>query len=171
AGGVVFSSGAISAGIIIWATRAGYFVALVSGSLPAWAVVDPIPVLDADAIRNQTNKRAPARSQQSLADIAEASTEVAVVFGLDGDLQMDGTVLESTARLASASGIELISPAPITTPYLRIQLATVDKQEIDVVVRVESTSLDGDRYHVHTHVVENAQPHSTIPAVAGTIGE
>ena len=51
AGTVIFTSGALSAGFVIWAARASYFLTMLSTSLPAWSVVDPIPLLDAEALR------------------------------------------------------------------------------------------------------------------------
>ena len=71
AGTSIIASGAISAGFVVWAARASYFVTMLSSSLPAWAVVDPIPVLDAHALDKIAEKRGTNQSDSSLADLVE----------------------------------------------------------------------------------------------------
>ncbi len=71
AGGAVIASGALSAALVAWATRASYFVTLLSTSLPAWSNIDPIPVLDAAAARRISDRKEPL-AEQSLADLVES---------------------------------------------------------------------------------------------------
>ena len=71
AGSTMMATGAVSAGFVLWAARASYFVTMLSTSLPAWAVVDPIPVLDAHALDKLAAKRDNGKNEQSLADLAD----------------------------------------------------------------------------------------------------
>ena len=69
AGTSIVVTGAMSAGLVLWAARASYFLTMLSTSLPAWAMIDPIPVLDAAALKRRTERRANRRYGNSLADI------------------------------------------------------------------------------------------------------
>ena len=46
AGGSVVLTTGIAAGYVLWMVRGSYLIALLSSSLPAWAMMDPLPVLD-----------------------------------------------------------------------------------------------------------------------------
>ena len=71
AGTSVVATGAFSAGFVLWTARAGYLVTLLSSSLPAWASVDPIPVLDAAALARRREREETLLNAESLLDIAE----------------------------------------------------------------------------------------------------
>ncbi len=71
AGTSIVAAGTLSAGFALWTARTGYLVAMLSWSLPAWASIDPIPVLDADALE-RTSKRGTNRlDQESLVNIVD----------------------------------------------------------------------------------------------------
>ena len=46
AGSVLFSTVGLSVGYVMWTIHGGYLVASMLSSLPAWALVDPLPVLE-----------------------------------------------------------------------------------------------------------------------------
>ena len=71
AGTSILATGAASAGFVLWATRASYFVTMLSTSLPAWAVVDPIPVLDSNALDKLSEKRGGPQDGKSLVDLVD----------------------------------------------------------------------------------------------------
>ena len=75
AGSSVLIAGSVTASLILWTTRSSYMMSVLSSSLPVWANVDPIPVLDADACRQRArmNTRLEGASRQSLIDIASGS--------------------------------------------------------------------------------------------------
>ena len=70
AGTSVVATGTVSAGFVLWSARAGYLVTLLSSSLPAWASIDPIPVLDAAALQTRQRRETSPSTAETLADIA-----------------------------------------------------------------------------------------------------
>jgi hypothetical protein len=46
AGSVLFSTAGLSVGYVMWTIRGGYLVASMLSSLPAWALIDPLPILE-----------------------------------------------------------------------------------------------------------------------------
>jgi len=46
AGTALFSSVGMSAGYILWSLRGGYMIASLLSAMPAWTLVDPLPVLE-----------------------------------------------------------------------------------------------------------------------------
>ena len=46
AGTAVFASAGVSVGYVMWTIRGGYLLASMLSSVPAWALVDPLPVLE-----------------------------------------------------------------------------------------------------------------------------
>jgi hypothetical protein len=71
AGSVVFTTAGLSVGYIIWTIRSGYLVASVLSSLPAWALVDPLPVLEYLDESEESPKRQKQEDNESLASILE----------------------------------------------------------------------------------------------------
>ena len=71
AGASVVATGAVSATFVLWSARAGYLLAMFSASRPAWASVDPIPVLDASALAKKKEREAALADAESLIDIVE----------------------------------------------------------------------------------------------------
>ena len=70
-GTTVVATGAFTAGVVMWTARAGYLVTLLSSSLPAWASIDPVPVLDAAALARKRARDVAQLNSESLVDIAE----------------------------------------------------------------------------------------------------
>ena len=71
AGTSIIATGTLSAGVVLWTARAGYFVTLLSSSLPAWASIDPIPVLDSVALEERKEREVKFKDAETLVDIAE----------------------------------------------------------------------------------------------------
>ena len=67
----VFVEGFFSAGFVLWTARAGYLTTLLSSSLPAWASIDPIPVLSAAALAKRKKRDGSLLNAETLVDIAE----------------------------------------------------------------------------------------------------
>ncbi|WP_419194996.1 cadherin domain-containing protein, partial [Novipirellula herctigrandis] len=153
AGTAVVTSGAVSVGFVIWAARASYFATMLSTSLPAWAIIDPVPVLDAGAVAKRSEKRVRQRHNQSLADIVdEVQVSVAVQL-LDDHLCPAGTQLDAVTRDISKDGMGLVCSEPIVASHIRLQLTTPQGQAMDVLGNVRHCSPDGEKYHVGISIV------------------
>jgi hypothetical protein len=70
----IIATGAMSAGFVIWTIRAGYAATMLSSSLPAWASIDPIPVLDSEALALQQRTRGKSQAGETLLDIVKHAT-------------------------------------------------------------------------------------------------
>ena len=73
-GASTVATGALSATFVLWTARTGYLMALFSASRPAWASVDPIPVLDEAALATTHARELALVNAESLVDIAEGRT-------------------------------------------------------------------------------------------------
>jgi hypothetical protein len=72
AGTTIIVTGSFSAGFVLWTARSGYIVAMLSSSLPAWASIDPIPVLDAAALeRSRQSHMVNPLQRESLVNIVD----------------------------------------------------------------------------------------------------
>jgi hypothetical protein len=65
------ATGSFAAGFVLWTARTGYLVAMLSSSLPTWASLDPIPVLDAGALERRDKRKTNRLEQESLVNIVE----------------------------------------------------------------------------------------------------
>ena len=153
AGTTIVASGAISVGFVMWAARASYFLTMLSTSLPAWAMIDPVPVLDAEALAKRSEKRVGHRQDKSLADIVDEQQVSVSVRLLDDHLHELGTSLEAVTRDISSDGIGLVCEQPIAAEYIRVQLTTPKGEPMDVLANVRHCSPDGQRYHVGVSIV------------------
>jgi hypothetical protein len=156
-GTAILTSGAVSVGFVVWASRAGYFLTMLSTSLPAWAVVDPIPVLDEEALAKRSEKRVARRYDKSLADLVyERQVSVSVQF-LDEQLQVLGPDAVAVTRDISENGIGLVCDAPIVSQFIRLRLTTPRGQEMDVLGSVRHCAPDGEKHHVGVQIVSDWQ--------------
>ncbi|TWT84883.1 PilZ domain protein [Planctomycetes bacterium CA13] len=153
AGTAVVTSGAFSVGFVLWAARASYFATMLSTSLPAWAVIDPVPVLDADAVAKRSEKRGKQRHDKSLADILDEVQVSVSALLLDDHLCPTGTQLEAVTRDISKDGIGIVCTKPIAASHVRLQLTTPQGQALDVLGSVRHCSPEGEKYHVGVSVV------------------
>ena len=71
AGTTVVATGGLSVGVALWTARAGYLITMLSSSLPVWAGIDPIPVLDSDALDRKRKRDQHPLEEESLATILE----------------------------------------------------------------------------------------------------
>ncbi len=153
AGTSIVATGAMSAGAVLWAARTSYFLTMLSTSLPAWAIVDPIPVLDAEALKRRAEKRGIRRSDKSLADIVDDREVSVTLQPLDQNLRPQGSALEAATRDISDGGIGLLCRQPIDSPYMRLQFTTPQGKDMDVIARVAHCTSDGQYHHIGTQIV------------------
>ena len=66
-GSAAAGSTALSVGYVLWTIRGGYLAASLMSSLPAWQMVDPLPILDSLEDRTKLNKRQDEEEDKSLA--------------------------------------------------------------------------------------------------------
>ena len=169
AGTTVFASGALSAGIFLWAARASCFMTMLSTSLPAWAVVDPIPVLDAAALKRRTEKRSASRADKSLADLVDEVQVPVTIQPLDNRFRLNGPAITAVTRDISDDGIGLVCVQPITDTYLRLTLTTPYGREMDVVACVRHCTRDGNVYHVGASILSDWHAHEASSPSQNTV--
>jgi hypothetical protein len=68
-GGSAVITTAVSVGYVLWMIRGAGLVSSLASSLPAWTLIDPLPILESDK-RDEPKKRPKDREQESLQDIA-----------------------------------------------------------------------------------------------------
>ncbi len=56
-GGAAVGSVLLSAGYVAWSINGGYLLASALSSLPAWRMVDPLPILDASLSKKKRKKK------------------------------------------------------------------------------------------------------------------
>ena len=74
AGTAMFASAGLSVGYVMWTIRGGYLVASMLSSIPAWAWVDPLPVLEYLDDSDQSN--GPDQDDESLDSIIDEATHL-----------------------------------------------------------------------------------------------
>ncbi|MCA9172186.1 MAG: hypothetical protein KDB23_31180, partial [Planctomycetales bacterium] len=153
AGTSVVATGALSIGLVVWASRAAYFVTMLSTSLPAWAVVDPVPVLDAHALSRISERRRQAGYVQSLADLCEQEGLPATVYLLDENLRVQSTPVEMATRDVSDTGVGLSCNAAVAASHARIVFTTGTGELVDIVGKVQHCTPDGDGYHIEVSIL------------------
>ncbi|MCP4505048.1 MAG: hypothetical protein GY826_01470 [Fuerstiella sp.] len=138
---------------------------MLSTSTPAWAVVDPIPVLDARALGRLTEERPIARSNKSLADLVDESNRPATILPLDDQYHIQNNVVQAFTRDVSDTEAEFTCGDLITARHIRIQFTTQNGKNVDAVARVRHCTSDGQNYHVGVSIVKNgASPTIEKPA-------
>jgi hypothetical protein len=136
AGKTVIATGAVSAGLFIWAARASYFVTMLSTSLPAWAVIDPVPVLDAEAIKGRTGELLNANSGPSLAELVDEQRVPVSVHLLDERLASTGVAFQAETRRVASDMIVFASSDALESQYVRLSLTTATGERMNVIAAV-----------------------------------
>jgi hypothetical protein len=84
AGSVLFTTTSLSVGYVMWTIRGGYLVASALSSIPAWALIDPLPVLEYLEDSEDSEKRQEQDDKESLDSI------------IDNTIRDQGSPLEHT---------------------------------------------------------------------------
>src|SRR5207247_8021549 len=81
AGAATAMTTAFTAGYVIWTLRGGYLIATVLSSVPAWRMMDPLPILDS---HDRSKKRRDQREDDD--DDDDDDTLVSLVARTDGSI-------------------------------------------------------------------------------------
>ena len=151
AGSAVVATGAFSAGVVMWSLRASQIIAMLSSSLPAWAVVDPIPVLDQGAMFQA--KRRSIRKGETLEDVVAGAREVRVQ-PLNEEMNPVAGPIDGSALDISETGAGLRLKEDPATPFVRIQFnSPLPDGRREVVARVCRSLQEDDYFDVGTDFV------------------
>jgi hypothetical protein len=89
AGSAQWASVAASVIYILWTIRAGYLLASLLSSMPAWTFVDPLPILDHFNDLNDPDRRKRGKNDdddESLQNLVERQSKTSSASGAQGEL-------------------------------------------------------------------------------------